>query len=102
MIYKKQNHIRFDRENNILYEVILNSGTEQSVPLFVFEQYFPDKTDLPKSAIKYLNDYMLQYPTLWKEAAKIKYQLADFVKNRCVNQRQEIGIVNKIHEQKGY
>ena len=130
MIYKKQNHIRFDRENNILYEVILNSGIEQSVPLFVFEQYFPDKIDLPKSVIKYLNDYMLQYPTLWKEAtsvgdmpahgsyschcclfenhikakeaAKTKYQLADFVKNRCVNQRQEIGIVIKIHEQNGY
>ena len=37
-----------------------------------------------------------------KEAAKTKYQLADFVKNRCVNQRQEIGIVIGIHEQNGY
>ena len=102
MIFKSENHVRFDRENKILYEVILNRGVEESVALFVFEQYFPDKTNLPKSAIKYLNDYMLQYPTLWKEAAKTKYQLADFVKNRCVNQRQEIGIVIKIHEQNGY
>ena len=130
MIYKSENHIRFDRENKTLYEVILNKGVEQSVPLFVFEQYFPDKTDLPKSAIKYLKDYMLDYPTLWKEAKEvgempahgmyscycclfenhieakkarsIKYQLSDFVKNRCVNQRTEIGIVIEKNEQNGY
>ena len=71
MIYKSENHIRFDRENKILYEVILNKGVEQSVPLFIFEQYFPDIKDLKQSAIKYLKDYMLDYPTLWKEAKEV-------------------------------
>lgn len=70
MIYKKQNHIRFDRENNILYEVILNSGIEQSVPLFIFKQNFIDKKSLSDYAIEYLKRYMMMFPMLWQRYQK--------------------------------
>ena len=66
MIYKSKNHIRFDRENNILYEVINDNGVEKSIPLFIYEQYFPNWKNLKKEAIDYLKRYMEINQGLWK------------------------------------
>lgn len=67
MICKSANHIRFYRKNNILYEVVLDSGIEKSVPLFFFEQNFIDKKLLTDYAIEYLNRYMEMYPNLYSK-----------------------------------
>ena len=69
MFVKSENHIRFSRKKNIVFEETkLNKGTLK-VPLFVLQQNFPDVDNIQKLGIEYLEKYIKMFPEL---AQKIK------------------------------